>query len=344
MSDLSGNLAAFGLPGVFDLLGGAGKSGELRLNVDGVTGRIILNDGAIAYATHGTDALGELARLHDMYRSGLDRDDAGPATVEEAIDERVIEVCFQLMQRPNGTFEFSAAPGPADLSYGVHVADVLRRVEERSAEWEALRTVIPTDDTVFRLARRLPGQEPVMTIDALTWRLLALVGDGGSVAFLADELGLSEFRSARLLADLFQSGLLERSEGEAPSAFVASSHQRSVPDATPLAGMGAEQDSAAADGAGTVEVFGPAEPSHGQLALDEPAALQLADEPTDELFDELLLEDSFIDEFEEDEPPTTQEVPQLAPPTPPVSFSKSDLSPAERDELIRNIGRGIFPS
>ncbi|MBT8201854.1 MAG: DUF4388 domain-containing protein, partial [Acidimicrobiia bacterium] len=72
MSDLSGNLAAFGLSGVFDLLGGAGKSGELRLNVDGVTGRIILTDGAIAYATHGTDAPGELRGLHEAYSSAPD--------------------------------------------------------------------------------------------------------------------------------------------------------------------------------------------------------------------------------------------------------------------------------
>jgi hypothetical protein len=38
------------------------------------------------------------------------------------------------------------------------------------------------------------------------------------------------------------------------------------------------------------------------------------------------------------------EVPRIEPTTESVTFSKQDLSREERDEMIRNIGRGIFPS
>ena len=42
-----------------------------------------------------------------------------------------------------------------------------------------------------------------------------------------------------------------------------------------------------------------------------------------------------------DEKPTT---PRVDPKVEPVSFSREDLSQEERDELIRNIGKGIYPS
>ena len=89
MSDLNGNLTAFSLREVLELLAAASKTGELRLRTDHGSGRILLADGQIAYATAatGADTVQELDRLLTRYQPGGDDIGAGPETIEMALQE-----------------------------------------------------------------------------------------------------------------------------------------------------------------------------------------------------------------------------------------------------------------
>ena len=68
-------------------------------------------------------------------------------------------------------------------------------------------------------------------------------------------------------------------------------------------------------------------------------------EPDEEDANDWESVDEPTDEWQSDlEALAEPEVPRIEPTTEPVTFSERDLSREERDEMIRNIGRGIFPS
>ena len=72
MSDLSGNLASFGLRQVLRFLAEAAKTGELHVTSDDGEGRILLQAGSVAYATRATgpDTIQELDALLARFEAG----------------------------------------------------------------------------------------------------------------------------------------------------------------------------------------------------------------------------------------------------------------------------------
>lgn len=320
MPDLSGHIASFGVRQTLELLGGAGKSGELRFQTGRGRARVLFHEGKIAYATSasGSDTVEELDRLLMRYQpddSGI-VPDGNPDTLEQALEEQVTEVLYEVTDWTDGSFEYHEKP--TDASVAVHVCTVdqaLQRVDIRLAEWKAIRTQIPANDTVFSLAPLLPAGQTRATFDGLTWRLLALIGDGGSVDFIAGALEVSPFRAARMLADLIEAGFVERDDEDDGYRETAGSHAQPV-----------EPEPASWD-----ELTSPFE----EPAESEPLAMATLEEEAAEQEGEAT-----------DEPAAAEghSVLQVPPPPGPVTFSKQDLTEDEKNELIRNIGKGIFPA
>lgn len=305
MSDLTGNLGPFGLRHVLGFLAGAGVTGELRVLADGVDGRVLFQDGSVAYATTATGegTLEELDSLLDRYQRGefdglAPGDGETPASLEDVLREQLTEVLYYLTQFDSGSFGFTELPdrsgSPEDDTF--FVDELLRQVDNRIEEWREIRRVVPSNDTDYQLVSHIPAGRPQVTVSAPMWTLLAAVGERASVTDVAAAMGMYEFHVARKIADLVEDGLLETSDGT---------------------GWNAEPTSAVASA-------DEAEPGTG---WHDDAGSQAEDEWQSDV-----------------EAVVGSELPRVEPTTDAVTFSKGDLSREEMDEMIRNIGRGVFPS
>ena len=276
MADLSGKLSAFALPRMLELLRDEGTSGEMMVTGEDFRGRILVRDGRIAYATtaSGSDTVAELDSLLRGYEAG--GEDDGLRSLEDVLLEQLTDVIYDLAALESGAFEVEVSPTLEDeYVYSFAVDDVLGRVEARVEEWKRIREVIPSDDAVFRLASRLPGESDAVTFDAPTWRLLAAIGGGASISDVTASDDSKRIHTARAFADLVGRGLIE----------VSSQPARVEPPATEI--------------------------------------IKMEDEP----------------EVPESQP----DVPRLDPAEGAVTFAARDLNRDEIDDVIRNIGRGIFP-
>lgn len=208
MADLSGDLGSFGLERVLELLADTGRAGELRVHSEGLVGRILLRDGRVAYATtaSGSDTVEELDALLERYQS--DVLPSGLTTLEEVLEEQLVEVAHLLTHLESGSFEFvsSAGPSPDDV-HTIPVAALLEMVDVRAEEWKEIRRVIPAIDDSYRLVPQLSSSD--VTLSRAQWAMLAATGSGASVAEVADSLNLYEFHTAEAFAEFVGDGLLE---------------------------------------------------------------------------------------------------------------------------------------
>ncbi|MDH3539094.1 MAG: DUF4388 domain-containing protein [Acidimicrobiia bacterium] len=311
MSDLTGNLASFDLRQVLGFLAETTATGELAVSADHVYGRILFQNGSVGYATTATgdDIVQQLDALLERHRTG--GFDAlplnqGPLTLEDVLRDQLTEVLHSLTALESGSFAFasSLAQSGQDVIDVFAVEELLRDVDVRIEEWRRIREVVPANDTVYELVRTVPEHRSEVTLSAPLWALVAALGAGASVTELADSLDVYEFRAALKVADLVKDGLLEPA-----GAWV---------DAEPTADTGWQQSDA-----GLPDEWPPVDGNAGDW--------NSADEPTDQWQADL-------------EALAEPDVPRIEPTTERVTFSKDDLSREERDEIIRNIGRGIFPS
>lgn len=311
MSDLTGNLASFHLRQVLGFLAETAATGELAVRSDHAHGRILFQNGSVGYATTavGDDTAHELDSLLARFQAGGYDSSAlhpEPATLEDVLREQLVEALHVLDDLNTGSFSFAGSPdSPGQEAIDVFEVDaLLHDVDVRTEEWRKIREVVPTNDTAYQLVPLAPGDGADVTLSAPLWALVAALGSGASVTDLAESLDVYEFHAAVKVAGLVEEGLLE------------------------IAG-------ARTDGDHHIDTSWqqPANESFADWpSVEEPAGdWEPVDEPTDE----------WQADLEALAPP---DVPRIEPATGPVTFSKQDLSREERDELIRNMGRGIFPS
>ena len=173
---LQGTLDTFELPDVLRLLASTRKSGRLDLHSDRGDGNVWMADGqvvGIAAPGSGTGDLGD----------GL----------------------FELLRAREGDFAFQPGLEPAEAAGPADVEPLLAGAEVQLAEWREIEAVVPSLASWVGLAPELPS--PTVTVDADTWRIVAAIGSGMTVAELGDALGLSEVPVSRLVRDLVELGL-----------------------------------------------------------------------------------------------------------------------------------------
>lgn len=133
------------------------------------------------------------------------------AVLQPVVRERVIGVVFDLFLGPDDVYS-AIADAPHELStrFAVSVEDVLAEVSNRFEQWTRIATSIPSTDVVFRAAPRLAGGQDRVSIDAVSWEVLAAMDGRRSVAQVIGATGLDALVACRAIHELHCQGLVER--------------------------------------------------------------------------------------------------------------------------------------
>ena len=112
MDTLRGSLDTFSLPAIVKLIASASHTGVLTAETFRLKGRIFIADGAINYATTRGDD-GDIEELKKMTTSRAlrkerrGRKETSPGqTLEDLIEQQVVEVFVRLMRMSGGKFVF----------------------------------------------------------------------------------------------------------------------------------------------------------------------------------------------------------------------------------------------
>ncbi|HSJ28686.1 MAG TPA: DUF4388 domain-containing protein [Acidimicrobiia bacterium] len=226
---LTGNIEVFPLPEVLRLLARSGKNGCLRVESGAVDGRIYIREGSLSLATVTTDhefveqavASGvvdarvahqpEPVELVEYLASGHTADD-----LAEVVHEHVVEALYRIRRPGTGRFEFLVDADPRFLT-GQRF-DIERSVtdaDRRAAEWAEIERVIDDMHLPVRMAAQLSQDE--VTISSPTWRVLASLEGGMSIAEVALRLGTTQFKAAREVASLMRASLIDEVEPAPPA-------------------------------------------------------------------------------------------------------------------------------
>jgi hypothetical protein len=218
---LTGNIEVFPLPEVLRLLARSGKNGCLRVDAAGVDGRIYLHQGALSLATVSSDldladqiaSSGVVERSQIEGRDTVDLADAiasGRSTddLSDLIREHVVESLYRIRRPGSGTFEFLVdAESRFRTGQSFDAEQIVAEADRRAADWSDIEQTISDMYLPVRMVREL--SEPEVSVNAPTWRVLASLEGGSSVADIARLLGTTEFRAAREVASLIRSSLIE---------------------------------------------------------------------------------------------------------------------------------------
>ena len=218
---LTGNIEVFPLPEVLRLLARSGKNGCLRVDAPGVDGRIYLHEGAVSLATVASDldladqitSSGVVDRGRVESRDTVDLAEAiaeGRSTddLTDLIREHVVESLYRIRRPGNGTFEFLVdAESRFRTGQSFDAEQIVVEADRRAADWADIEQTISDMHLPVRMVREL--REPEVSVNAPTWRVLASLEGGSSVADIARLLGTTEFRAAREVASLIRSSLIE---------------------------------------------------------------------------------------------------------------------------------------
>jgi len=188
---LQGALDAFPLPDVLRVLAQTSKTGHLHLEGDRGRGGVWFDEGAVVAV------------------------DADRSTKAAPLDERL----FELLRFRQGIFRFTPDETLRQPTEDPQELDgILRSATRLADEWRELERVVPSLAHHVALAPALQHEQ--VLLDAGSWSSLVAIGDGRSVAELADRLGLGELGVARVLTDLVELGMVVVEEPDARTNLV----------------------------------------------------------------------------------------------------------------------------
>ena len=103
---------------------------------------------------------------------------------------------------------------PEERTIPIPSEQLLLNWSYRKQEWEKIRKVIPSPNTIFRLS--LQNQSGDKNIKSDQWKVLALTNGVKTVSEIASTLAWDEFKTSKVVYQLFQAGLVERAEEQKP--------------------------------------------------------------------------------------------------------------------------------
>lgn len=221
---LNGRLESIPLVEVLRLLARSKQTGALRIEVAGNEAKIYLEEGRLSFATTKSDALLRVELLNaglvsneswDLVerRKGTAHDAlVEPYTTRDLLDfirDAGTDVIFKVARVGRGQFDFGEDVYPRyEIGQSIDVEECIDEAEARIVAWEKIEEVIPSVDHRLALVPELPEGAKDVTITGDTWRLLASVGDRGSIAAISEKVGASEFLAAQAMAQLVRQGLV----------------------------------------------------------------------------------------------------------------------------------------
>lgn len=251
---LNGRLESIPLAEVLRLLARAKQTGALRIEVAGNEAKIYLEEGRLSFATTKSDALLRVELLNaglvsneswDLVerRKGTASDAlVEPYTARDLIDfirDAGTEVIFKVARVGRGQFDFGEDVFPRyEIGQTVDVEDCIDEAEARIVAWEKIEEVVPSVDHRLALVSELPEGAKDVTITGDTWRLLAAVGDRGSIAAISERVAASEFIVAQAMAQLVRQGLVVVEANSRPEPAVSFGSSDEEHDEDPIEEQG----------------------------------------------------------------------------------------------------------
>jgi hypothetical protein len=115
---------------------------------------------------------------------------------------------FTLMGLSAGKALFEPDEVPLERSISTSTEQLMLNWSSRKQEWDKIKEVIPSPNTLFRLSlQKSPENE---NVNADQWNVLALCNGTKTVSEIAETLNWDEFRTSKTIFQLVQSGSLER--------------------------------------------------------------------------------------------------------------------------------------
>jgi hypothetical protein len=243
---------------ILRLLTRSKQQGAVEVTGNGVRGRVFVGRSGIDLATTSDDDVLHRHIVNSGYaeENALRRVTTGETTLaalaesnEEIVTllrEMTVESIYQISDN-GGDFrvkEGQVSPYASPKSFDLE--SLLEDADERGREWAKVNGVVPDLTASIGLRRDLGDREEV-SVKSDDWKILSDIGNGKSVEEIADHLGTTEFWTARVVARLVNSELVEL-HAAAPA------EEWTEPEVTPVPGA---QDSYE-------------EPSHVDTYQDEP--------------------------------------------------------------------------
>lgn len=215
---LSGNLGFVSLDEVLRLITRSKQTGAVEVKGDRMHGRIHVGRSGISLATtFSNDTL-----TSHLARSGLVTGDqarqiasgsadlssmAEQSRITALLREMSVEGLYQMGLMgtsfevvPDETTPFGS-PNPFDLE------ELLADSRKRFSEWEEVRAIVSDLDRQVRLQSEL-GDRLQVTLDKDSWQLVSQIGHGASIRELSEQIGTTEFWTARVAAGLVENDLM----------------------------------------------------------------------------------------------------------------------------------------
>lgn len=197
------------------------------MSSDEIRGRIFVTKGGVALATTSDDA-----GVHrHLVKSGLVDDEflrrveGGETTLApiveksggaltELLREMTVESMYQLGLKGDA---FDVQEGAETAYASPHTFELEGLIEDskqRFSDWTEVSKTVSDLQQTMRFTHDL-GDRDQVSIDRDAWRVLSEIGAGSSVAGIADELGTTDFWTARITARLVNDELVSFTEEEA---------------------------------------------------------------------------------------------------------------------------------
>ena len=182
----SGNIAQFKLLDVLRILHSGGRTGQLELtHSDGRFAEVYFVSGQITHA------------LYDEY-----------------IGEEAVYALFAWL---DGTFRFRLDETTDEQTTMLSTEEILAESVSHSADWESVRRVIPSRNTIFRLSSR-PTKE--FSLRSEDWAVLREVDGEKNLSEVAEATQLSELYASKVIVRLSDLGLVEMAGESVPQQEV----------------------------------------------------------------------------------------------------------------------------
>lgn len=183
---MQGNLSQISLSDLLLLSTSGKKSGVLKLARGKETVEVYLTDGKIVHATCPIGD-GEKALLY-------------PVTWGE------------------GTFDLQPNGSAPEATVKKTSSEILEEVKAMTREWEVILEVIPSGKSVFRIANLPEDHTGPITVANVGWRVLSKLDGVRTVQEIAELLRIPFAYAAKVIYNLYKSGLVEPAQAIAKAA------------------------------------------------------------------------------------------------------------------------------
>jgi hypothetical protein len=117
---------------------------------------------------------------------------------------------FTIMNWKTGRISFDPEVFPKEKSIPITTEQLLLNWSSRKQEFEKIKEVIPSTNSIFRLSLQRDGKEKNISADQ--WNILVLSNGTKTLSEIAKSLEWDEYKLLKTVCHLVQIGLLERAE------------------------------------------------------------------------------------------------------------------------------------